>query len=65
VEQQSGRFQARERGQLVDNADKVFQPQQIVLAHANLPTITHCYPQLLDLIHSRNLQAVTLNDVAG
>jgi peptidoglycan/xylan/chitin deacetylase (PgdA/CDA1 family) len=48
---------------LVANAGKFFQPQQIVLTHANLPTITHCYPQLLDLIHSRNLQTVTLNDV--
>ncbi|BCQ11026.1 polysaccharide deacetylase [Mycobacterium heckeshornense] len=50
---------------LIANAGKAFQPQQIVLAHANLPTITHCYPQLLDLIHSRNLQTVTLNDVAA
>jgi peptidoglycan/xylan/chitin deacetylase (PgdA/CDA1 family) len=48
---------------LVANAGKFFQPQQIVLTHANLPTITHCYPQLLDLIQSRNLQTVTLNDV--
>jgi peptidoglycan-N-acetylglucosamine deacetylase len=36
-----------------------------VIAHANLPTITHCYPQLLDLIHSRGLQTVTLHDVFG
>ncbi len=50
---------------LIANAAKSFQPQQIVLAHANLPTITHCYPQLLDLIQSRNLQTVTLNDVFG
>lgn len=50
---------------LIANAAKSFQPQQIILAHANLPTITHCYPQLLDLIHSRNLQTVTLNDVFG
>ena len=50
---------------LIANAAKSFQPQQIILAHANVPTITHCYPQLLDLIHSRNLQTVTLNDVFG
>jgi peptidoglycan/xylan/chitin deacetylase (PgdA/CDA1 family) len=50
---------------LVGNAQKSFQPQNIVLIHANLPTVTHCYPQLLDLIHSRNLQTVTLNDVFG
>ena len=48
---------------LVANAGKSFQPQQIVLIHANLPTVTHCYPQLIDLIQSRNLQTVTLNDV--
>jgi peptidoglycan/xylan/chitin deacetylase (PgdA/CDA1 family) len=50
---------------LVTNAGTSFQPQNIVLIHANLPTVTHCYPQLLDLIHSRNLQTVTLNDVFG
>jgi peptidoglycan/xylan/chitin deacetylase (PgdA/CDA1 family) len=48
---------------LIANANKYFQPQQIVLTHANLPTITGCYCQLLDIIHSRNLQTVTLNDV--
>jgi peptidoglycan/xylan/chitin deacetylase (PgdA/CDA1 family) len=48
---------------VITNAGKSFQPQQIVLTHANLPTVTHCYPQLLDLIQSRNLQTVTLNDV--
>jgi peptidoglycan/xylan/chitin deacetylase (PgdA/CDA1 family) len=50
---------------LVANANNSFQPQQIVLAHANLPPISHCYTQLLDIIHSRNLQTVTLNDVFG
>jgi peptidoglycan-N-acetylglucosamine deacetylase len=48
---------------LVSRATKSFQPGQIVLMHANLPTITHCYGQLLDLIHSRNLQTVTLREV--
>jgi peptidoglycan-N-acetylglucosamine deacetylase len=48
---------------LIANAMKSFQPEQIVLAHANLPPVTHCYPQLLDIIRSRNLQTVTLNDV--
>jgi hypothetical protein len=36
-----------------------------VITHANLPTITHCYSQLLDIIHSRDLQIVTLDDVFG
>ncbi|MBV8927809.1 MAG: polysaccharide deacetylase family protein, partial [Mycobacteriaceae bacterium] len=49
--------------QLVGNAAQSFQPQQIVLAHANLPTITHCFDRLLGLIQSRNLQTVTLADV--
>ena len=48
---------------LVARANGAFQSQQIVLAHANLPTITHCYPQLNAIIESRNLRTVTLNDV--
>jgi peptidoglycan-N-acetylglucosamine deacetylase len=31
---------------LIAAATRSFVPQQIVLAHANLPTITHCYNQL-------------------
>jgi len=48
---------------LVAAATRSFAPQQIVLAHANLPTITHCYDQLSQLIASRDLQTVTLSDV--
>jgi len=48
---------------LIAAAQKSLQPDQIVLGHANLPTVTHCFPQLLDIIHNRNLQTVTLNDV--
>ena len=47
---------------LIAAANRSFQPQQIVVGHANLPTITHCFGQLLDIIRSRNLQTVTLND---
>jgi peptidoglycan/xylan/chitin deacetylase (PgdA/CDA1 family) len=50
---------------LIAAAQAAFQPQQIVVGHANLPTITHCFPQLLEIIHSRNLQTVTLNDIFG
>jgi len=50
---------------LIANARNSFQAQQIVLGHANLPTITHCYAQLIDIISTRNLQTVTLNDVFG
>jgi peptidoglycan/xylan/chitin deacetylase (PgdA/CDA1 family) len=58
-------WQRESEAALIANANKFFQPQQIVLTHANLPTITHCYSQLLDLIQSRDLQTVTLNDVFG
>jgi len=47
---------------LIARATKSFQPGQIVLMHANRPTVTHCYAQLLDLIGSRNLATVTLNE---
>jgi peptidoglycan-N-acetylglucosamine deacetylase len=49
--------------QLVANAKQSFAPQQIVLAHANLPPITQCLDQLLGIIHDRGLQPVTLGDV--
>jgi len=49
--------------QLVANAAQTFQPQQIVLAHASLPPITHCLSQLRDIINSRGLRTVTLADV--
>ena len=51
--------------QLLGNASAAFQPQQIVLGHANLPPITHTYAQILDIIHSRGLQTVTLADAFG
>ena len=51
--------------QIVDFAQRTFQPQQIVLAHANLPPVTQTYGQLLDIIHHRGLQTVTLSDVFG
>jgi peptidoglycan-N-acetylglucosamine deacetylase len=50
---------------LIAHAKESFQPQRIVVGHANLPTVTHCYEQLLDIIQSRNLQTVTLNDIFG
>lgn len=50
---------------LIAAATRSFTPQQIILAHANLPTISHCFTQLHDLITSRNLQTVTLRDVFG
>jgi len=40
---------------LLANANAALQPQQIVLAHGNLPTITDCFAQLSGIITSRNL----------
>ncbi|MDH6193793.1 peptidoglycan/xylan/chitin deacetylase (PgdA/CDA1 family) [Mycobacterium frederiksbergense] len=50
---------------LIAAATRSFAPGQIILAHANLPTVTHCFAQLQDLITSRNLQTVTLRDAFG
>jgi peptidoglycan-N-acetylglucosamine deacetylase len=51
--------------ELIANAEKCFEPGQIVLAHANLPPVTHCYPQMMDIIASRGLHTVTLQDAFG
>jgi peptidoglycan/xylan/chitin deacetylase (PgdA/CDA1 family) len=48
---------------LVACAARSFVGQQIVLVHANLPTVTRCFDQLEGLISSRGLATVTLNDV--
>lgn len=44
-------------------ADKYFQPQSIVIGHLNHMPVTHVYGTLVDLIRTRNLRTVTLNDV--
>ena len=44
-------------------ADKYFTPQSIVIGHLNHLPVTHVYGTLVDLIRSRNLRTVTLNDV--
>ena len=51
--------------ELVDAASRWFAAQAIVVGHANQPTITTVYGQLLDLIAERGLQTVTLADVWG
>lgn len=48
---------------LLDAARQWFRAQAIVIGHANRPTVTHIYDQLMDLIRERSLQLVTLNDV--
>jgi peptidoglycan/xylan/chitin deacetylase (PgdA/CDA1 family) len=49
--------------QIVKNADQYFAPQNIVIGHLNHAPITHVYGQLVDIIRSRRLRTVTLNDV--
>ena len=44
-------------------ANQYFTPQAIVIGHLNHLPVTHVYPQLVDVIKSRNLRTVTLNDV--
>src|SRR4051812_25669710 len=60
-----GDYRPENETSLIANAARSFQSQKIVLIHANLPTVTRCYAQLIDLIRSRNLQTVALNDVFG
>ena len=48
---------------IVKMADQYFIQQSIVIGHLNHPPVTHVYPALVDVIRSRNLRTVTLNDV--
>ncbi|MBV8930157.1 MAG: polysaccharide deacetylase family protein, partial [Mycobacteriaceae bacterium] len=47
---------------IVKMANRYFTPQTIVIGHLNHMPVTHVYPQLVDIIRSRNLRTVTLND---
>jgi peptidoglycan/xylan/chitin deacetylase (PgdA/CDA1 family) len=51
--------------ELVDAARRWFTAQAVVVGHANQPTITTVYDQLLELIAERGLRTVTLADVWG
>ncbi len=48
---------------LMQMAEQWFNPQAIVIGHANHPAVTHCYDRLVDIIRERQLAMVTLNDV--
>ncbi|KAA0022378.1 polysaccharide deacetylase family protein [Antrihabitans cavernicola] len=48
---------------LVRMAQQYFRPQAIVIGHLNHAPVTHVYPQLIEIIRSRNLRTVTLDDV--
>jgi peptidoglycan/xylan/chitin deacetylase (PgdA/CDA1 family) len=49
--------------EIVKMAGKYFNPQAIVIGHLNHLPVTHVYGQLVDVIRSRQLRTVTLNDV--
>ncbi|WP_209307459.1 polysaccharide deacetylase family protein [Geodermatophilus sp. DF01_2] len=51
--------------QLMDAARRWFAAQAVVVGHANQPTVTTVYDQLLGLLGERGLQTVTLADVWG
>lgn len=48
---------------LLKVAHEFFQPQAIVIGHANHPTVTRCYPELVEIIIERKLSMVTLDDM--
>jgi peptidoglycan/xylan/chitin deacetylase (PgdA/CDA1 family) len=50
-------------GELLAAAQKWFTPQTIVVGHANHPTVTTVYGELLELIEERKLRTVTLADI--
>lgn len=49
--------------QLLANARQWLLAQHVVIGHANLPTVTHVYGQIVDILRSRSLQTATLDDV--
>ncbi|WP_253258912.1 polysaccharide deacetylase family protein [Subtercola boreus] len=48
---------------IVALAKKCFLPGQIVIGHLNHDPVTEAFPELLEIIQSRALQTVTLDDV--
>ncbi|MGW0180745.1 polysaccharide deacetylase family protein [Nocardia sp. NPDC003345] len=48
---------------LIECAYRYFNPQTIVIGHANFLPVTRCYGQLVDIIRERKLALVTLDDV--
>jgi peptidoglycan/xylan/chitin deacetylase (PgdA/CDA1 family) len=48
--------------ELVAAAREWFHPQSIIVGHANQPTVTTVYDELLELIEERQLRTVTLAD---
>ena len=48
---------------LLGEAQKWLLAQHIVIGHANFPTITHLYGQIIDILRERALLTATLDDV--
>ncbi|MBF4461332.1 MULTISPECIES: polysaccharide deacetylase family protein [unclassified Rathayibacter] len=49
--------------QIVGFANQWFLPQHIVIGHANFTPVTTVYAKLVDILHERSLETVTLRDV--
>jgi peptidoglycan-N-acetylmuramic acid deacetylase len=47
---------------LLHLANRWLLPQAVVIGHANLPMVTHLYGPITDIIRSRSLRTVTLDD---
>jgi peptidoglycan-N-acetylglucosamine deacetylase len=50
---------------LLAAASSALKPSALIVGHANAPTVTHLYPQILELIKTRNLNPVTLDEAFG
>ena len=48
---------------LLGEAQKWLLAQHIVIGHANFPTVTHLYGQIIDILRERSLTTATLDDV--
>ena len=48
---------------LLGEAQKWLLAQHIVIGHANFPTVTQLYGQIIDILRERNLLTATLDDV--
>ena len=50
---------------LMQNAHRYLHPGVIMLGHANHPTVLGLFDEILQLIHNRELQPVTLDEMFG
>lgn len=48
---------------LLDQARQWLLAQHVVIGHANFPTVTHLYGQIIDILRERSLLTATLDDV--